>query len=172
MIPLQAQCGREGRWGIALLFHDRSARREWVVSSTPQPHFTTGKIRYPFYRRLGGPQGRSGGAKVSNPLGFNPQPSSLYSLAILTELLGPQCRRQSTNMKIAKKTQKRGKNWENFIHRKIKRSSEKINKQSMDMGRWNRDMTWIRGNGAVCTNEVKEESRHVHGNVQSNMSPT
>ena len=25
---------------IALLFHDRSTRRGWVVSSTPQPHFT------------------------------------------------------------------------------------------------------------------------------------
>ena len=29
--------------GIALLFHDRSARRGWVVSSTPRPHFTPGK---------------------------------------------------------------------------------------------------------------------------------
>jgi len=43
-------------------------------------------------------------------------------------------------MKIAKKTQKKEKNWENLIHRKIKRSSEKINKYSMDMGRWNGDM--------------------------------
>ena len=48
---------RVGR-GIALLFHDRGARREWVVSSTPRPHFTPGKTRYPFYRRLGsGPEG-------------------------------------------------------------------------------------------------------------------
>ena len=29
--------------GIALLFHDRSTRRGWVVSSTPRPHFTPGK---------------------------------------------------------------------------------------------------------------------------------
>ena len=29
--------------GIALLFHDRGARRGWVVSSTPRPHFTPGK---------------------------------------------------------------------------------------------------------------------------------
>jgi len=47
------------RRGIALLFHDRGTRREWVVSSTPLPHFT----RYSFYRRLGGPQGRSGRAE-------------------------------------------------------------------------------------------------------------
>ena len=29
--------------GIGLLFHDRGARRGWVVSSTPRPHFTPGK---------------------------------------------------------------------------------------------------------------------------------
>ena len=33
-----------------------------------------GKIRYPLYRRLGGPQGRSGQArKISPPLGFDPR---------------------------------------------------------------------------------------------------
>ena len=41
---------------IALLFHDRGTRREWVVSSTLRPHFTPGKTRYPFYKRLGGPR--------------------------------------------------------------------------------------------------------------------
>ena len=49
---------RVGR-GIALLFHDRGTRRGWVVSSTHRPHFTPGKTRYQFYRRLGGHQGRS-----------------------------------------------------------------------------------------------------------------
>jgi len=48
--------------GIALLFHDRGTRREWVVSSTPRPHFTPEKTRYRLYRWLGGPQGRSGRA--------------------------------------------------------------------------------------------------------------
>ena len=33
--------------GIALLFHDRGTRRGWVVSSTPQPHFTPGKDPVP-----------------------------------------------------------------------------------------------------------------------------
>jgi len=33
--------------GIALLFHDRGARREWVASSTPWPHFTPGKEPVP-----------------------------------------------------------------------------------------------------------------------------
>ena len=49
--------------GIALLFHDRGTRRGWVVSSTPRPHLPPGKTRYPFYRALGGPQGRSGRAE-------------------------------------------------------------------------------------------------------------
>ena len=49
--------------GIALLFHDRGTRRGWVVSSTPRPHFIPGKTWYPFYRRLGRPQGRSGQAE-------------------------------------------------------------------------------------------------------------
>ena len=31
----------------ALLFHDRGTRREWVVSSTPRPHFTLGKDPIP-----------------------------------------------------------------------------------------------------------------------------
>jgi len=57
---------RVGR-GIALIFHDRATRRGWVFSSTPQPHFTHGKTRYPFYRRLGGPQGRYGRAEKSRP---------------------------------------------------------------------------------------------------------
>ena len=37
---------RVGR-GIALFFHDRGTRRGWVVSSTPRPHFTTGKEPVP-----------------------------------------------------------------------------------------------------------------------------
>jgi len=37
---------RVGR-GIALLFHDRSTRRGWAVSSTPRPHFTPGKDPVP-----------------------------------------------------------------------------------------------------------------------------
>jgi len=67
---------RVGR-GIALLFHDRGTRGGWVVSSTP-PHLPPGKTQYPLYRRLGGPQGRSGrgGGEISSSPGFDPGPSS------------------------------------------------------------------------------------------------
>jgi len=43
---------RVGR-GIALLFHDRGTRRGWVVSSTPQPHFTPGKDPVPILQEAG-----------------------------------------------------------------------------------------------------------------------
>ena len=39
--------------GIALLIHDRSTRRGWVVSSTPWPHFTTGKDPVPIVKEAG-----------------------------------------------------------------------------------------------------------------------
>jgi len=39
--------------GIALLFHDRGTRREWVVSSTLWPHFTTGKDSVPILQEAG-----------------------------------------------------------------------------------------------------------------------
>jgi len=76
---------RVGR-GIALLFHDRGTRRGWVVSSTLRPHFTPGKTRYPLYRRLGGPQGRSGRADNLVPTGIRsrtvqPVAQSLYRLS-------------------------------------------------------------------------------------------
>ena len=49
-----------------------------------------GKIRYPLYRRLGEPQGRSGRVrKISPPPGFDPRPSSPLRVAIPTELSRP-----------------------------------------------------------------------------------
>ena len=49
-----------------------------------------GKTRYSFYRRLGGPSAGLDGRKISSPPGFNPGPSSPWSVAISTELPGPQ----------------------------------------------------------------------------------
>jgi hypothetical protein len=46
-------------------------RRGWGVSVTPRLLFTPGKTRYPLYRQLGGPQGRSGQVqKISPPTGI------------------------------------------------------------------------------------------------------
>ena len=50
---------RVGR-GIDLLFHDRGTRRGEWSAARPCRTLPPGKTRYPFYRRLGGPQGRSG----------------------------------------------------------------------------------------------------------------
>ena len=58
--------------GIALTFHDHGTRSGWEVSVTPRPLFTPGKTTYSLYRRLGGPQGRSGQVrKISLPPGFD-----------------------------------------------------------------------------------------------------
>ena len=59
--------------GIALLFLDHGTRKGLGVSFMPRPLFTPGKTRYPLYRRLGGPQDRSGEVrKISPPPGFDP----------------------------------------------------------------------------------------------------
>jgi len=56
--------------GIALLFHERDTRRGWVVSSTPQPHFTPGKDPVPILQELGEPQGLSERAENLVPTGI------------------------------------------------------------------------------------------------------
>jgi len=53
---------RESR-SIALLFLDHCTRRGWGVCVTLRLLFIPGKTRYSLYRRLGGPQGRSGRAE-------------------------------------------------------------------------------------------------------------
>jgi len=53
---------RLGR-GIALLFHDCGTRRGEWSAARPARTLSSWKTRYPFYRRLGGPQGRSGRAE-------------------------------------------------------------------------------------------------------------
>jgi len=45
----------------------------WGVSLTPWPPLPLGKTRYPLYRRLGGPQVRSGRAKNHVPTGTRSQ---------------------------------------------------------------------------------------------------
>ena len=46
--------------GIALLLHDRGTKGVSGQQHAPAALYPPGKTRYPFYRRLGGPQGRSG----------------------------------------------------------------------------------------------------------------
>jgi len=60
---------RVGR-GIALLFHDRGTRRGEWSAARPGRNLPPGKTRYPLYRRLGGPQGRSGWVDNLVPTGI------------------------------------------------------------------------------------------------------
>ena len=63
-----------GSRGIALLFHDHDTRRGEGSASRPGRTLPPGKTRYPLYRRLGGPQGRSGQVrKIWPPPGFDPR---------------------------------------------------------------------------------------------------
>ena len=60
---------RVGR-GIALLFHDCGTRRGEWSAARPGRTLPPGKTRYPLYRRLGGPQGRSERAENLVPTGI------------------------------------------------------------------------------------------------------
>ena len=63
-----------GSRGIALLFLDHGTRRREGSASRLGRFLPPGKCRYPFYRRLGGPQGRSGRVrKISPPPVFDLQ---------------------------------------------------------------------------------------------------
>ena len=60
-----------GSRGIALLFHDHGTRRGEGSASRPGRSLPPGKTRYPLYRSLGGPQGRSGQVReISSPTGI------------------------------------------------------------------------------------------------------
>jgi hypothetical protein len=64
---------RESR-GIVLPFHDHSIRRGEGSAPRPGLSLPPGKTRYSLYRRLGGPEGRSGQVrKISPPPGFDPR---------------------------------------------------------------------------------------------------
>ena len=66
-----------GSRGIALPFHDHGTRRGEESAARPGRSLPPGKTRYPLYRRLGGPQGRSGQVgKISPHRDSIPGPSS------------------------------------------------------------------------------------------------
>ena len=84
VIALQARCGPEGGW----LYSSMTATLEGGEWSAACPGRTLppGKTRYPLYRRLGGPQGRSGRAENLVPTGIRsqtlqPVAQSLYRLS-------------------------------------------------------------------------------------------
>ena len=83
---------RRGSRGIALLFHDQGTRKGEGSASRPGRSLPSGKTRYPLYKRLGGPQGRSGQVRKISPPHRDSIPglSSPWPVAILTELPGPR----------------------------------------------------------------------------------
>ena len=63
-----------GTRGIAFSFLTTALEGGEVSAAHPGRSLPPGKTRYPLYRRLGGPQGRSGQArKILPPPGFDPR---------------------------------------------------------------------------------------------------
>jgi hypothetical protein len=90
--PLQAQLWPRGGRSIALLLQDLGARRGEWSGVRPRRTFPPGKTRYPLYRRLGGPQGRSGRAENLAPTGIRSpdrpvRSQSLYRLSYRAHIL-------------------------------------------------------------------------------------
>jgi len=80
---------RVGR-GVALLFHDRSTRRGWVVSSTPRLHLTSGIDQVHILQEAGWTSGPAWTGGKSRPHRDSiPDVSARSSVAIPTELPGP-----------------------------------------------------------------------------------
>ena len=84
------------RRGIALLFHDRGTRRGEWSAARPGRTLPLGKTRYPFYRRLVGPQGWSGRAENLAPTGIRsqtvqPVAQSLYRLSYPAHMYHSTC---------------------------------------------------------------------------------
>ena len=78
---------KRGSRCIALLFSSTLALDGGGWSTPPPAALPLGKIRYPLYRRLGGPQGRLDGCGKSCPHRDSiPGPYSPYRVAILTAL--------------------------------------------------------------------------------------
>ena len=80
-----------GSRGIALPFLDHGTRRGEGSASRPGRSLPPGKTRYPLYRRMSGPQGRSGQVrKISPPTGIrSPNSRARSAVAIPTALPGP-----------------------------------------------------------------------------------
>ena len=78
--PRTCHEGPEGEWRYSSTLPSSSALDEVGGQRHAPAVLPPGKTRYPLYRRLGGPQGRSGRVrKNSPPLGFNPQTLQLVA---------------------------------------------------------------------------------------------
>jgi len=75
---------------IALIFHDRSTRRGWEVSSTSRPHFTPGKDPVPILQEAGWAPGPVWTGGISCPhRDLIPDRLARSQVAIPTELPSP-----------------------------------------------------------------------------------
>ena len=91
--PRTGHEGPEGEWRYSSILSLTSALCGVGGQRQAPAALPPGKTRYPLYRRLSGPQDRSGRVrKISPPPGFDPGPSSPQRVAIPTELSRPLLR--------------------------------------------------------------------------------
>ena len=97
-----------GSRGIALLFLDHCTRSWWVVSSTPRPLFTPGKDPVPIVQEAGWAPGPVWtGAENLAPTGiWSLDRPAHSSVAILTELPGPQLHARYRGKSIIRDTER------------------------------------------------------------------
>jgi len=90
----RGRTAHRGSRGVPLLFLDHGTRRGEGLASRPGSSLPPVKTRYALYRRLVGPQGRSGQVrKISPPPGFDPRTvqsvASRYTDWAIRPTLGP-----------------------------------------------------------------------------------
>ena len=90
--PFTGHEGPQGEYRYSSTLFQTSALEGGEGSASRPGHtLPPGKTRYPLYRRLGGPQGRSGLVrKISPHRDSIPGPSSPQAVSIPTELPGPK----------------------------------------------------------------------------------
>ena len=103
---------------------------EWSTAR-PGHSLPPGKTRYPFYRRLGGPQGRSGGAEYLVPTGIpsrtvQPVDQSLYRLSYrahslswyLMQMQIFTCKQTCSGLPMSNRCYRQCRKWQKIIGRK------------------------------------------------------
>ena len=86
VIPYRPGVAQRVVRGIDLLLHDRGTRRGWMVSRTPQPHFTPGKDPVPILQGAGWAPGPvwTGGKSRPHRDSIPDRPARSHSLYLLS----------------------------------------------------------------------------------------
>ena len=123
--------GPQGEYRYSYSFMTTALEGDEGSAPRPGRYLPPGKTRYPLYRRLGGPQGRSGQVrKISPPPGFDPrtvQPVASRYTDYTTRPISKSSTQQKSPRETTKRPTKNG--WCNCVRRDINRHKIKIWKE-------------------------------------------